>query len=77
MECYVPQKGILCINPETKAVLEEYTYDKIPTWGHSGSSFVLHVGTLMRQTKLYFSTPLGKDINQLVRAYVNHMAAQQ
>lgn len=71
------QKGILCINPETKAVLEEYTYDKIPTWGHSGSSFVLHVGTLMRQTKLYFQTPLGKDINQLVRAYVNHMAAQQ
>ncbi|MFN9944959.1 MAG: hypothetical protein ACK56I_36380, partial [bacterium] len=27
---------------------------QIPTWGHSGSSFVLHIGNLLKQTKLYF-----------------------
>lgn len=46
---------------------------QVPTWGHSGSSFVLHIGNLIRQTKLYFATEQGKEVNDLVRAYVNHL----
>jgi hypothetical protein len=74
---------------------------QVPTWGHSGMSFVLHIGNLLKQTKLYFQvrvacavcargasrgwrpmpavvgcavqTEQGKEINDLVRAYVNHL----
>jgi len=66
-------QGILIINPDTKEVLATHPYSEVPTWGHSGSSFVLHIGNLIKQTKLYFSTEQGKEINDLVRAYVNHL----
>jgi FERM central domain len=69
----VNPKGILIINPDTKEVLATHPYSEVPTWGHSGSSFVLHIGNLIKQTKLYFSTEQGKEINDLVRAYVNHL----
>jgi myosin-7 len=69
----VNPKGILLINPDTKEVLATHPYSEVPTWGHSQSSFVLHIGNLIRQTKLYFATEQGKEINDLVRAYVNHL----
>lgn len=69
----VNPKGILIINPDTKEVLATHPYSEVPTWGHSGSSFVLHIGNLIKQTKLYFGTEQGKEINDLVRAYVNHL----
>jgi MyTH4 domain/WW domain/FERM central domain len=71
----VNPKGILIINPDSKEVLSTYPYSEVPTWGHSGTSFVLHVGNLARQTKLYFATEQGKEINDIVRAYVNHLVA--
>ena len=64
---------MLIINPETKEVLESRAYSEVPTWGHSTTSFVLHVGNLIKQTKLYFATEQGKEINDLVRAYVNSL----
>lgn len=69
----VNPKGVLIINPDSKEVLATHPYSEVPTWGHSGSSFVLHVGNLIKQTKLYFSTEQGKEINDLVRAYVNYL----
>ena len=69
----VNPKGILIINPDTKEVLATHPYSEVPTWGHSGSSFVLHIGNLIRQNKLYFATEQGKEVNDLVRAYVNHL----
>jgi hypothetical protein len=69
----VNPKGILIINPDTKEVLATHPYSEVPTWGHSGSSFVLHIGNLIKQSKLYFATEQGKEINDLVRAYVNHL----
>jgi FERM central domain len=70
-------KGILIINPETKEVLSTYPYNEVPTWGHSQSSFVLHIGNLVRQSKIYFATEQGREINELVRAYVNDLCAKQ
>jgi hypothetical protein len=72
----VNPKGILIISPESKEVLASHPYNEVPTWGHSASSFVLHIGNLMRQTKIYFATEQGKEINELVRAYVNNIINQ-
>ena len=59
----VNPRGILIINPETKDVLVEHPYSEVPTWGHSGLSFVLHIGNLLKQTKLYFQVrPLGQAL---------------
>ena len=67
-------RGILVIKPETKEVLKEYAYSEVPTWGHSGSSFVLHIGDLQKQDKHYFQTDQGKEINELIRGYVERLA---
>ncbi len=55
----VNPRGILIINPETKDVLVEHPYSEVPTWGHTGMSFVLHIGNLLKQTKLYFQVRCG------------------
>jgi hypothetical protein len=55
-------------------VLKTHAYTEVPTWGNSNSSFVMHVGNLIKQEKLYFATEQGKEINSLVRAYVNHLS---
>jgi len=36
-------KGVLVVDPDTKAYLREYPYARIVTWGHSATSFVLAV----------------------------------
>ena len=69
----VNPRGILIINPDSKEVLASHPYSEVPTWGHSSTSFVLHIGNLIKQTKMYFSTEQGKEINDLVRSYVNHL----
>ena len=51
-------------------MIAAHPYSEVPTWGHSSTSFVLHIGNLIKQTKLYFATEQGKEINELVRAYV-------
>lgn len=66
----VNPQGILIIDFENKKMVSQYSYTEIPTWGHSGTSFVLHVGNLLKQSKLYFNTEMGAEINQLVRAYI-------
>ena len=65
--------GVLIIDYQDKKILRKYPYSEVPTWGHSGSAFVLHVGTFAESTKLYFKTDFGKEINSLVEAYVQHL----
>ena len=69
----VNPQGILIIDFESKAVLKKYAYADIPTWGHSGTAFVLHVGSFADTTKLYFTSSFGKEINELVDAYVKYL----
>lgn len=45
-----------CPRVLAQEILAEHPYSEVPTWGHSGSSFVLHIGNLVRQTKIYFHT---------------------
>lgn len=37
-------------------ILAEHPYSEVPTWGFSSTTFVLHIGNLVRQTKIYFQT---------------------
>ena len=66
-------KGILVVDPDTKDFLAEYPYSEVVTWGHSAQTFVLVVGNLIRQTKIYFRTDQGVEMNSLVHAYVNKL----
>jgi len=66
-------KGILVVDPDTKDFLAEYPYSEVVTWGHSAQTFVLVVGNLIRQTKIYFRSDQGVEMNSLVHAYVNKL----
>ena len=67
----INNRSILVVDPETKDFLAKYPYSEVVTWGHSGSSFVVVTGNLVRQTKVYFKTESGKEMNALVHLYVN------
>lgn len=66
----INSKGILIVDPDSKEFLAEYTFKDVVTWGHSSNSFVVVTGGMMRQTKIYFKTDQGKEINSIVKAYV-------
>lgn len=63
--------AVLVINPGTRCFLAEYPYSTILTWGHSYNSFVLVTGGLLKQTKNYFKTEHGKEINDIVQVHMN------
>jgi len=67
-------KGILVVDPDTKSYLQEYPYSQVVTWGHSPNSFVVVTGNAVKQTKVYFKTEFGKEMNTMVRAYVEVLA---
>ncbi|CAK9035380.1 Unconventional myosin-VIIb [Durusdinium trenchii] len=69
-------KGVLLVDPETKDFMADYPYSEVVTWGHSAITFVLVVGNLIRQQKLYFKTDQGTEINALVHAYVNRLVEE-
>jgi len=69
----INSKGILIVDPDSKEFLAEYTFKDVVTWGHSSNSFVVVTGGMMRQTKIYFKTDQGKEINSIVKAYVERV----
>jgi myosin-7 len=69
----INNKGILVVDPETKDFLAEYPYQNVVTWGHSANSFVVVTGNMSRQVKVYFKTDQGKEMNQMVRQYVENI----
>ena len=69
----INSKGILIVDPDSKEFLAEYTFKDVVTWGHSSNSFVVVTGGMMRQTKIYFKTDQGKEINSIVKSYVERV----
>eukprot|EP00937_MAST-01D_sp_MAST-1D-sp2_P002590 g2590.t1 len=69
----INSKAILVVDPESKDFLDKYLYSNVVTWGHSASSFVVVIGNLTKQTKIYFKTDQGKEMNELVHLYVQHL----
>ncbi|KAJ8609686.1 hypothetical protein CTAYLR_009387 [Chrysophaeum taylorii] len=67
----VGSKGIIVVDPDTKDFLQEYPYTQLVTWGHSPSSFVLVTGDTIKQVKVFFKTEQGREINIMVKAYVD------
>uniref|UniRef100_A0A7R9UDD6 FERM domain-containing protein n=1 Tax=Pinguiococcus pyrenoidosus TaxID=172671 RepID=A0A7R9UDD6_9STRA len=72
----INSKGILVVDPDTKDYLAEYTYNNVVTWGHSQNSFVVVTGNITRRVKVYFRTEQGKEMNSIVRAYVEKLMAR-
>lgn len=70
-------KGVLVVDPDTKEYVQEFPYGQVVTWGHSPNSFVIVTGNVVRQTKVYFKTDQGKEMNSIVRAYVEHLMANK
>lgn len=67
---------VLLVHPETKDVLDQFGYHEIVTWGYSDEKFILVVGNLVQQRKLFFKTNRGKFMNKLVHDYVKTKVPQ-
>jgi acyl-CoA-binding protein len=70
-------EGALLVHPETRAVLDEYKYTDIVTWGHSDDKLILVVGNVVQQRKIVFKTEEGAVINQLIHDYVKFKLAEK
>lgn len=68
--------AILLVHPESKDVLDTFGYHEIVTWGYSDEKFILVVGNLVQQRKLFFKTNRGKFMNKLVHDYVKTKVPQ-
>jgi len=68
--------AILLVHPETKDVLDTFGYHEIVTWGYSDEKFILVVGNLVQQRKLFFKSNRGKFMNKLVHDYVRTKVPQ-
>lgn len=66
-------RGVLIVDPVSKEVVRRIPYAELPSWAHDTSTFVLHVGNMAKQKKLYFETDEGKDMNRMVHAYVGYI----
>ena len=51
----VNAKAVIIVEPETKEFKKTFKYPDIVTWGNSSKTFVLVVGTVSKQQKLYFN----------------------
>lgn len=65
----VNPRSVVVIVPTYCSFLADYAFDQIHSWGHSFDSFALAVGTKESQTKSYFRTAHGKEIEELLRIY--------
>lgn len=63
-------EGVMLMHPQKKAVLENYRYTDIVTWGNSDEKFIIVVGNIVQQRKLIFKTIEGKHMNHLIHDYV-------
>lgn len=66
----VTATALLVVDPASRAVLKSFSYGSVVTWGHSSSSFVVVEGDEVEQAKVHFATVHGREMNDLVRAYV-------
>jgi len=67
----INNNGVSLVDNYSKEYIEQYKYQDIITWGHSPSQFVLAVGTLANQKKLTFNCTDGKDMSDMIHAYVD------
>jgi hypothetical protein len=66
----VTATSLLVVDPSSRAVLKSFSYGSVVTWGHSSQTFVVVEGDEVHHTKVQFSTQHGREMNDLIRAYV-------
>ncbi|XP_021365755.1 myosin-VIIa-like isoform X3 [Mizuhopecten yessoensis] len=66
----VNPNGVLLLDPESKDILANYEYGKIPNWAFDEFSFTLVVGESSNATKIFFETSVGHNIDDVVMSYV-------
>ena len=69
----VSHKGITIIGPENEAVLEQYLYVDIASWGYSSNAFVFVAVHEGEEQEHVFKTTLGKRVNDLISSYVKYI----
>lgn len=64
--------SVVIIDPRRYSFLVEYPHDQLVSWGHSFDSFLLIVGhNKSNQTKSYFRTKQGKEIEDILSFYTH------
>jgi hypothetical protein len=70
----VNMRSVIVIDPTYLSFLADYSFDQIQSWGHSFDSFALSVGAKDSQSKSYFRTAQGKEIEELLRIYTSQVS---
>ena len=67
----ISQMGIMFVHPIKQVVLEKYKMEEILSFGYQNNAFILVLGTLISQKKYQFATMQGKEMNDLLRQYID------
>lgn len=70
----VGMHGVFAIDPATHGLLRMIPFDAIPSWAYTNNTLVLSVGTFVQQEKMLFRTNQAKEINLLLRQYVDFLS---
>lgn len=67
--------GVFAVDPATRGLLRMIPFDAIPSWAYTNNTLVLSVGTFVQQEKMLFRTNQAKEINLLLRQYVDFLSS--
>lgn len=70
----VGMHGVFALDPATQGLLRLISFDAIPSWAYTSNTLVLSVGTFVQQEKMLFRTNQAKEINLLLRQYVDYLS---
>ena len=70
----VGMHGVFALDPARQGLLRLIPFDAIPSWAYTNNTLVLSVGTFVQQEKMLFRTNQAKEINLLLRQYVDFLS---
>lgn len=68
----ISPNGVLLQNPQDKEVLDNWDYKEVVTYGASENKFILVVGDVVQQKRLFLFTSKGFIMRSLIRAYIQY-----
>lgn len=73
----VSERGLVMLDPITRALKHEFELSEILTYGFKDQSFLLVAGNLMQQKKFNFRSYHGREMHDLLRIYIARLVALQ
>ncbi len=67
----ISPNGVLLQNPQDKEILDNWDYKEVVTWGASENKFILVVGDVVQQKKLFLYTKKGEIMKGLIHWYIH------